>query len=171
MLQLRNRTCPGAQGFSCPEGSISKGAMASRRGTGGVAGCSALEEDDLVTCDPLDRPWVQAPVVRGPGDQPSHALAVDESTVGRPGQSPREEQALAPKVGTLKRGVEAASTRQGSRTGACERKARGERQGKQPGEGRGSPTRNSKGTRRRTELQEGNMTRSEDREPPCHRHF
>lgn len=70
--------------------------MASQEGTGGVAGCSALEEDDLVTCDPLDRPWDNTPVLRGPGNQPSRAPLVSESTGGRPGRkSPQRTSSRA----------------------------------------------------------------------------
>lgn len=53
MSQPRKRGHPGAEGVPRPEGSIPGGELASQRGTGGVAGCSALEEDDPVTCETL----------------------------------------------------------------------------------------------------------------------
>jgi len=118
MSQLRNRVHPGAQGLPRLEGSISRGVMASQRKTGGVAGCSALEKDGPVTCDPLDRPWDNTPVKRGPGNQPSNALQVDGCTCSRSGRKTPHRTSPVPKVGTLKRGVEAEARK-------CGRKGKG----------------------------------------------
>jgi len=87
--------------------------MASQRGTGGVAGCSALEEDGPVTCDPLACPWDKTPVERGPGNQPSGALHVDGFTCSRSGRQTPHRTRPVPKVGTPKRGAEAEAPRCG----------------------------------------------------------
>jgi len=51
MVQPRNVGYPGAQGFVGLESSILGGDTVSQRGTGGVADCGALEEDDPATCE------------------------------------------------------------------------------------------------------------------------
>jgi len=95
MVQPRNGGYPGAQGFVGLESSILGGDTVSQRGTGGVADCGALEEDDPATCETLAFPGAKKPVNWRPGDHPPTRRA-HECACGRSWARARHtEQALA----------------------------------------------------------------------------